>query len=110
MRLGAFCCLARGEAGGVALLFLDVPDNVGFFHSDNPDAMFNGNLFDFSECHVFSPFFIDSGGIGKGFILTINRPARVVMQYGPVGLIAVRRFIQREMPRFAPHCSKQLRV
>jgi hypothetical protein len=60
MRLAAFGYLARGKAGAVTLLFLDGPDNIDFFHSDNPDTLFDGNLFDFSECHVLSPFLIHS--------------------------------------------------
>lgn len=56
--LAAFGYLAGGKAGAVTLLFLDGPDNIDLFHSDNPDALFNGNLFDFSECHVLSPFLI----------------------------------------------------
>jgi len=58
MRLAAFGSLAGGKAGDIAFLFLDGPDNVGLFHSDNPDTLFDCNLFDFSECHVLSPIFI----------------------------------------------------
>jgi hypothetical protein len=55
MRLAAFDSLAGGKAGAVALPVLDGPDNIDLFHSNYPDALFNGNLFDFSECHVISP-------------------------------------------------------
>jgi hypothetical protein len=57
VRLTAFCSLAGEKAGSVTFLCLDSPDNIGLFNSDNPDAMFDGNPFDFSECHVLSPFF-----------------------------------------------------
>jgi hypothetical protein len=54
--LATFSGLAGGEAGSVTFLFLDSPDNIDLFDPDDPDPMFNGNLLDFSECHVRSPF------------------------------------------------------
>ena len=66
VRLSAFVSLACCKAWDVTLFFLDGSDNVGFFHSDNPYTVFDGNLFYFSECNIMSPFRVDLGSFSKG--------------------------------------------
>jgi hypothetical protein len=52
VHLAAFGNFTGGEAGAVPFLFLNSPDDIGLFDSNNPDALFDGDLLDFSECHV----------------------------------------------------------
>jgi hypothetical protein len=47
MWLTAFKRFTGCKTGAVAFFYLNAPDNIGLFHSDDPDAVFSGNLFDF---------------------------------------------------------------
>ena len=111
MRLAAFVSLAGGKAGRVTFLFLNSPDNIDFLNSDDPDAMFDCNPFDFSECHVLSPFF--------GLLIYTASPKdalsphaglNVSMQYGAESLIAVGRIDLYKAPGIKSHASNLLRV